>query len=249
MNTEIVRYGKHESEFLELYTPNNPVSKNLPMIALYHGGFFRKEYGYTLMTPLAEDLVSLGYMVANIEYPRVGEGLMCEEMIWSVFRSFDFLRKYSNNVIAMGHSAGGYFALMLSIRKHLKGTPLETRDALIPLKVIAQAPLSDLLRGQREGLSTGGNAIKLFIDAERSVASIDIYYSQLSPNYYSAPSCTVHIVHGTNDIDVPYEHSVSFLEQYLNPGLYLHSFSGDHYDVINPTHDSWKLQKALLHIY
>lgn len=239
-----VYYGIHESEFVHVYWGLGAI-----VVFLIHGGFFKSKYGLNLMNPLAEKLAAKGYTVVNCEYPRVGQGYSAVEMLKSVFTAFDFLREIEPQALgyfAIGHSAGGYYALMLSERNQFSGTLMATENPLIPTRVIAQAPLTNLWAGQLAGLSDEGDAIKRFMESETiNWCAPEYAYNFLSPSEYKEPACQRHIIHGTHDIEVPLRHSVQFLREQPKK-TFLYRFEGNHYDVIDPNHEIWRLQTNLL---
>jgi pimeloyl-ACP methyl ester carboxylesterase len=243
MNIERLPYGKHPRQFFDWYTPHGVQSK--VVIALIPGGFFRqKYYSKELGDPLAKDLVRLGYRVANIEYPRAGE-MNCENIIKSVFTALDYLKLYSDEIIVIGHSAGGYLAIMAAMRPQFEGTFLEVTPGITPKKIIAQAPLTDLWRGHVEKLSTDGKGIQNFVDSCSQIPSDVSYYQALSPINYGTPECLIEIVHGTHDTDVPLRHSVDFLENQPT-NVNLHRLECNHMDLIDPSSMAWLYQKQLL---
>ena len=52
-------YGSEALQFGELHLPGGSTGP-YPFVILIHGGFWRAQYGYTLMTGLAEDLAKRG---------------------------------------------------------------------------------------------------------------------------------------------------------------------------------------------
>ena len=66
-----ITYGDRPQQFGDLYLPDGPDMS--ATVVLIHGGFWRAQYALDLMVPLAEDLLSAGYAVWNIEYRRVAQ--------------------------------------------------------------------------------------------------------------------------------------------------------------------------------
>ena len=250
-----VPYGKHDSQFMTIYSPIYS-EKNTPIgiVLLIHGGFFKKEYGLELMTPLAEDLVKRGYIVANLEYPRAGEGMAPLKVIQGIFSAYDKLCELEptvTNRIVLGHSAGGYFASLFPVRKIFKVEKDAGKNFALPNKVLAVAAVSDLLRAQNEKLSDKGDAVEKFIESgNRMLIPDDTTYKSFSPiNYRPDKECTVHILHGTEDELVPVEHSISLFERWRtqSKNVHFHGLGGvTHMEVIEPTHFSWDFQVALM---
>jgi dipeptidyl aminopeptidase/acylaminoacyl peptidase len=171
-------------------------------------------------------------------------------MLQSIYTSFDAAAAIDpeiTNRVAIGHSAGGYYALMLGI-KDVK--LLRIRRSHIPNKIIAQAPLTDLWRGQQERLSDNGDAIKKFIDSQRAEPASQNIYALMSPlQHPPSDKCTIHLVHGKMDTDVPLDQSIAYSNRFGNfPGtLFLHEFpEANHYDIVNVEHLAWKAQQTML---
>ncbi len=77
-----------------------------PVIALIHGGFWRPEYDLTHLRPMASALADLGWPVALLEYTRIPG--RPDLMVADIKRAMDSL---PDDIIVMGHSAGGHLAL------------------------------------------------------------------------------------------------------------------------------------------
>lgn len=243
-----IMYGPYASSFADIYYPELKNENNSTLVSLYHGGYYKKEHDLYLMEPLAEDLVNEGYTVANVEYVRVGEGSNNFTMITNVLASFaEIASKVPHEKTAViGHSAGGYYALMIMMGKQLPHAFM-VENAITPNVVIAQAPLTDLWRGQKERLSDDGDAIEKFIDDTPAENIVKHHYDKISPISYAVPEeSQLLIVHGFKDIDVPYAHSESFHHSRKGAVSLLQTGQFDHYDVINPNHEIWKAQKAFL---
>ena len=116
--TARVYYGPAETQFGDLRIPTG--EGPFPIVILIHGGCWLSKFAdLEFMSPLATELLRLGFVTWNIEYrcsDQTGGG-------WpGTFRdigsALDFLRvlapKYNLNLmrtIALGHSAGGHLAM------------------------------------------------------------------------------------------------------------------------------------------
>jgi dipeptidyl aminopeptidase/acylaminoacyl peptidase len=245
-----IEYGKHKSEFFDYYLPET-VLPDAKLIILIHGGYGKLKYNLTLMDSIAEDLVKRGYPVVNMEYPRVGEGLPCFEMLTSIFRGYDFLETISVLPrIIIGHSFGGYYALMLGMDTRLETLP---QKFIVPKTIIALAPLTNLWVAKEKQYSKyedGSNSVERFIQSETDIILEKKDYEWLSPISYLI-SCETFLVHGYKDIDVPIEQSV-FLYEKRATGSNMHFVdleNVDHFDVINPEHQVWNdiRNRVLIH--
>lgn len=251
MTKEKIFYGTHESEFLEVYYPD-PTRFNKKIVVLYHGGFFKKEWDYTLMLQLAKRLEYLGYIAVVAEYPRVGEGYTCDKMLLSVYNSFTRATQiypHATERIAIGHSAGGYYVLMLALQEIFADEGFGSKNFSLPTTVIAQAPITDLWRGHSEKLSDNGDAIYNFVNSCGTKEASKLVYDALSPiSYEPSNKCLVHLVHGSSDVDVPIVYSTDYVCQWSESSmLRYHKLPNvNHYDVINPYHAAWTYQQKLL---
>lgn len=246
-------YGTGPMQFMNVYWGKEKADTT---IVLLHGGFFKPnpEYGVNLMQPIAEALNADGYSVVNVEYPRVGEeGVTALHIIASVYDALDqipLIVSETTKIVVMGHSAGGYLALLCAARKAFqKNLPAGTSMSkpVVPNLVIAQAPLVDLWDAQQRGLSDNHDAVRNFVDAGCAARTGKNNYDLLSPVSY-APECIVDIIHGENDVDVPIQHAELYFDRYHNSfwRAHLHREDCDHYDLIDPTKPVWYVHTALI---
>lgn len=244
-----VAYGRHRSKFYDHYVPEALNSSN-SYIILIHGGYFRPEHGLELMDPMACAYADLGYEVFNLEYPRVGEGFTSGIMLTTVFKAFDYIcgEASAKKCVVIGHSAGGYYALMLALRDQVTRFSGGGAGSRVPDLVIAQAPLTDLWDGQERGLSDDGVAIKNFVDAYTNATANKQYYDLLSPSHYEVPiGRKIRIVHGYADDVVPLAQSEAFAEHSFMSDEPLHRVECGHFELIDPAcKELWDLQLSLL---
>jgi len=262
------QYGHHAAQFIDLYGELGDPKKQ-KLVVMYHGGFFKRKYGIMVdeigyeasdyLKPLAEDLVREGCLVANVEYCRVGHKLhdkvlTAEDMIRGVLQSYDYLQHLGHwNQIVTGHSAGGYYALMLGLRRHFVRTKLDTKPELLvlPNKIITQAAVTDLYTGQfTEQLSDEGDALKLFVNAGQNILAKKKddpkRYKALSPINYTMPkTIDTTLFHGVDDKDVPLIHSLEFSD--VQPSVKVQPWlETDHYSICDINHPCWRAQKKLI---
>lgn len=69
----MIAYGEHPEQFGELTLPEGAsASAPVPVVALWHGGSFERDYNLDQMRPLAADLAASGLAAWNLEYRRLG---------------------------------------------------------------------------------------------------------------------------------------------------------------------------------
>src|ERR1700724_95725 len=120
-----LKYGDESVQFGDLYVPADEESH--PVVILIHGGFWRAAYDLSLMTKLAQDLAARGIAAWNIEYRRVGNsGGGWPGTFLDVAGATDYVMTIAatyrldlQQVVAVGHSAGGHLALWLAARGKL----------------------------------------------------------------------------------------------------------------------------------
>ena len=140
-------YGEDSLHYGELYVPEGKGPH--PVVVMVHGGCWLAEFDMNHMRALANAMRDEGYAVWNIEYRRVGHpGGGWPGTFLDVAAATDHLKKLAKNypldmdqVVAVGHSAGGHLALWLAIRHKLtRESDIYTRNPL-PLKgVLALEP-------------------------------------------------------------------------------------------------------------
>ncbi|WP_126767148.1 alpha/beta hydrolase family protein [Aliidiomarina iranensis] len=121
----IIRYGAAEPQFIELYlTPSKAqtfAGEKPPLVAFVHGGCWLNSFNINHTRGLASGLRNAGFSTALIEYRRLDdEGGGWPNTLSDIERAVSSLAAKSNsgynpeNIILMGHSAGGHLALLAS---------------------------------------------------------------------------------------------------------------------------------------
>jgi acetyl esterase/lipase len=211
-----VSYGPHREQVADLWLPR---SESTPqVVVLIHGGCWQKRYRRDLQNDVAADLVEHGYAVWNIEYRRLGASggwPECHEDVVLSIRSLENLKEQIDPtpVAIVGHSAGGYLALLAAL-------DVETRG------VVAQAPVADLRLAACLQSCTGG---------------VEALLEQGAPSPIEQPPNIRHVViHGDADRDVPvdigraYSQAVPAAEFVELPGC-------GHYEHLDPASDAWHI--------
>jgi acetyl esterase/lipase len=150
--TQRVAYGPLASQFGELWLPAG--SGRHRVVILIHGGCWSALFpGLEIMDYMAEDLRAHGNAVWNIEYRRLGEPASGYPGSFDdIADAVDYLKTLAKtfpldlgNVVAVGHSAGGLFALWAAARDKLPADSLLRRQAPLRIKgVVTLAGIADL---------------------------------------------------------------------------------------------------------
>ena len=144
-NATRIAYGTDTLQFGELRVPAGKGPH--PVVVVIHGGCWVAKLGklddravaLDLVRPIAADLTANGFATWNLEYRRLGnDGGGWPGSFRDIAAGADHLRQIAskNNldltrVVAIGHSAGGHFALWLAARAKLpKTSELYVQDPL-----------------------------------------------------------------------------------------------------------------------
>jgi acetyl esterase/lipase len=114
-----IEYGSESDQFGWLQLPDESTPQGgFPVVVLIHGGFWRQQFGASLMEDLATDLANRGYASWNIEYRRVGGAGGWPATGDDVAAAIDYLSAIAadqpldlDRVVSVGHSAGGHLGL------------------------------------------------------------------------------------------------------------------------------------------
>lgn len=145
-------YGGDSQQFAELTLPRTAPPH--PVVVLVHGGGYREIYDLSPLGSLASSLADDAFAVWNIEYRRHGNGGEYPRMFHDVAAAADYLRQIAaahslnlDQVISMGHSAGGHLALWLAGRHRIeRSSPLFVETPTAVRAALALAPFADIAR-------------------------------------------------------------------------------------------------------
>ncbi|QBR93255.1 alpha/beta hydrolase [Nocardioides euryhalodurans] len=231
--TRTLRYGEDPSQLGELTLPGGTPRG---VVVVVHGGFWKSAYDLSLGRPLAASLVEEGWAAWNLEYRRVGNGGGTPQTFDDVAAGIDRLAGVdgldTSVVLTLGHSAGGHLATWAAGR----------RDARVPVTgVVSQAGVLDLVRADEQSLGGGAVAALLGHPAGPGDAAYD-------PAQQVPLDVPVRCVHGRDDDIVPLEQSQRYVDAATAAGAdaTLTEVDGDHFVVIDPGSDSWRVQLDLL---
>ena len=245
------RYGDDPNQVGDLYlpapAPGAGTGSKVPVVVLVHGGFWLDQYGRDLMVDLAGDIASRGWAAWNIEYRRVGQdgggwpGTFADvaaavDVVATLDRVSPALD--TERVAVVGHSAGGQLAAWSAGRPGLPSSaPGDTAQVEL-MAVVSQAGVLDLVGAANEGV--GGSAVPDLMgggpdDEPRR-------YELGSPLAQVPIGVPVRCVHGRQDANVPFSQSERYVAAAKKSGddATLAPFDGDHFDVLDPSNESWK---------
>ena len=240
-------YGQETSQIGELTLPTGDPKPGL--VVIIHGGFWRSSYDLDLGRPLAADLAERGYAVWNLEYRRVGDDGGWPATMADVAAGFDYVRELPGDldvdrVVVIGHSAGGQLAGWLAGRPQLADGEVGANPAVVPVGVVAQAGVMDLVGAATNGV--GGSAVPDLLGGKPD--AVPDRYTIASPLAQVPVPIPVRCVHAQGDGNVPYSQSQTYVQAAKAAGAdaELVTAGGDHFTLIDPTGPDWMLVVDLL---
>ena len=170
--TQQYRYGEAEAQVADLWLPEGAAVGRAPTrtAVLVHGGYWQPGYDRSLEDPLLPDLLAAGWAVWNLDYRATGvDGGGWPGTFEDVAAAVDlFAQAASEHGLGLdraafvGHSAGGHLALWAAARGHLpEGAPGAVPaggSAVLPVALVAQAAVADLVSADRRQLGGGAAA-------------------------------------------------------------------------------------------
>lgn len=241
-----VRYGSAPEQRATLSLPERspPVA---PLVILVHGGYWQPGFDRRLMVPLADDLTARGHAVWNIDYRPVGRGGGWPGSFADVATAVDALGPAARHaglgvdrVVTVGHSAGGTLALWAAARRGLPTGAVGARPRVAPCAAVSLAGVNDLAAGARAGIGAGA-CTQLMGGSPEAVPD---RYRLASPRELLPLGVPQLVVHGLADDIVPLSQSTSYAAAARRAGdrvELLERPDVDHFAVIDPSTDVWKL--------
>lgn len=218
-------YGAAPEQVVDVYLPAKPELRR-PLAILLHGGCWLNRFDRHYFSHLAEALRQRGWVVANVEYRRLGDagggwpGSMddVQAAATAVLAGVKKWRVDPQRVVAVGHSAGGHLALLLAGREErVRG-------------VVGLAAITDLAAYRRETSSCAEGARALVTEAQ--VAEAD-------PQQQPVPAgAKISLWSGADDPIVP----ASYGDRYASrdPRIRHRVWPGaGHFDLVSPESVVW----------
>ena len=202
-SSEVISYGDHADQVIEIFRSQK---ENPTKVLLIHGGYWRPQFDRSHLRPYAVKLSEMGFDAYLLEYRRTpGEP---QNYLDDLLAALDRVGECS----LIGHSAGGQLALVAAAHPSVR-------------KIVALAPVSDLVAGDDRNLDNG--AIREFLGGDPS------RYLHLDPASVTEYRVPVTVVHGELDSRVPVELSREFVARY--PVIDYQEVVGvGHFELIDP---------------
>lgn len=225
-------YGPGTEQAGDLYLPSE---SRVPLVCLFHGGFWRMPYGRDQLDPMAADLCAAGFAVWNIGYRRVGPaGHPWPATLHDAEAAIAYLPVLKRNhpqvdlsrLFLVGHSAGGHLAFLVASKS-------QQQTALRPTAVIGLAPVLDLAAAYQADLGDG--AVALFLGG--SPSTVPERYQEASPRARLPLGVRQCILHGEADSVVPPSFSRAYVTAAVAAGdqvTYSVIRGADHMAFIDP---------------
>lgn len=239
-----IAYGRDEFQFGELRLPKT--AGKHPVAIVIHGGCWMSQFGLSYMGHISAALTEAGFASWNIEYRRVGNaGGGWPGTFEDVAKATDYLReiadKYSldlNQVIAVGHSAGGHLALLLGARPQFKKDNL--LYSINPLKLKGVVSLAGITDLRRTGTACDKEVIQFTGGEAKDKAAV---YDQASPIALVPLGVKQKIVQGESDTIIPPAMATDYLEtakRKKDGDVELISLKdADHFHLVDPKSAAW----------
>lgn len=231
------RYGSHSQQYGDLYRPRSSDSRGT--VVVIHGGFWQAGYALDLGAAISADLAQRGWVAWNIEYRRIRDGGGWPNTFADVAVAVDHLTALgvgTDQVVTLGHSAGGQLAAWAASRRGHDlpgGRPRVKVTATVP-----QAGVVDLATAADTGL--GGTAVLDLVGGRPS--RLPGRYRLADPLQRLPLGVPIRCVHGTSDDTVPISQSKAFVRAARAAGddAELVEVPGDHFSLIDPDTPAWR---------
>ncbi|HZQ77350.1 MAG TPA: alpha/beta hydrolase [Acidimicrobiia bacterium] len=235
---DTLAYGPDPSQVGDLWVPARPAGATalLPVVVLFHGGFWYHAWERDLMDGLAADLAARGLAAWNVEYRRVGAGGGWPATGEDAARATDHLTALApvygldpGRVAVLGHSAGAQLALWVAARGR--------RGSVHPRLAVGLATIGDLEAALAEGV--GGRSVARLLDGagDPEIALCDA--SPLARLPIGVPQL---LVHAADDAVVPPSQTTRYADAAVAAGddvTVVELATGGHFDLIDPRTPAW----------
>ena len=227
-----------------------PASGPAALLVVVHGGFWMPEYDRAHAAAQSEGLADAGYVVATVEYRRVGmrgggwpgtfdDIALLSDTVPALVRAAVGAAVDPVSTVLVGHSAGGHLAAWAAARHRLPAASLWRRASPLPVTgVVSLAGVLDLVDARRRGL--GAHAVRRLLPGRGQQLTAQLGLA--SPAGLLPLGVRMALVHGTHDDQVPVEMSRAYARSAaaLDDDVTLHELDGvGHYELIDPRSTAW----------
>jgi acetyl esterase/lipase len=247
-----LEYGTHPQQTADVFFPPANLQP-APLVLLFHGGFWREKWDGVHLRGPAAILAAQGYVVANIEYRRVGDGgtggwpntlidvATATDALPALIEALRPGSVRADAVVTAGHSAGGHLAVWTALRAQIpEGSPGWVASAPALAGAISLAGAVDLTEAHR--LGEGAGAVQEFLFG--TPEEVPDRYAAADPSLIGKAPVPVVLIHGEKDdvlhVEMSRKYATTFGATLIElPG-------GGHMDVIDPENVAWqRLLEAL----
>ena len=226
----LLTYGTLPDQVADCYLSADPgEAATRPLLLLIHGGYWRPPYDRVHLRTFASALAGAGWQVASIEYRRIpgDPDAMVADIRAAITTLPAQFAGHSDQIIIIGHSAGGHLALWAAAQ-------VDLGDQIAG--VIALGAVSDLELAQQLDLDDGGVRDFLGCAAKERL--------DLDPMHL-LPVVPVINLHGKLDSLVPIALARNYLTAHVGDDVTLIEIDDvAHFELIDPTSVAWPMVLA-----
>ena len=247
-------YGADAHQFGDLWLPVTHAQERCPVVAFFHGGWWKSAYDLGYAGYLCAALKRAGIATWSVEYRRLGAtGGGWPATFQDVSNGFDHLemlaRTYPldlSRLLTMGHSAGGHLAFWIAGRHHIPHAgELAVPAPRVPVRgAIALAGAVDL--GLTIELSGSGifahdrDEVYAFMGGRPS--EVPARYAAGDPGMLLPLEGRQVLLQGKEDDQIPPELPMRFVEKARLRGSLATAeiiAGADHFDLVDPESRTW----------
>ncbi len=250
-----IAYGGLPEQFAELWLPKG--TGPFPLVLMIHGGCWQTNVAtLKLMNYAAEDLRQRGIAVWNIEYRGIdrpgggypgtfGDVAQAADALRDTAKTYDLTL---DNIVAVGHSAGGHLALWLAARPRLPaGSVLFVADPLPIATAVSLGGLPNLEMAHAVRNACGPSVIERLTGLSSS-ARPDIY-AETSVDRLLPIGARQIVLSGREDPLVPPGFGAFYAAQAKKAGDAVSETvipNAGHFDLIAPGTAAWEQEVAII---
>lgn len=217
-----VRYGEHERNVIDIYIPEDPVSKTGFILIIHGGGWTSGDK--SIHTPDTEYWSRLGYICGTMNYRYVCESVNVfdelDDVDAALKKAKEVCAQYGADIkklLLSGGSAGAHLSLMYAYTRY-------SSSPLAPVAAFCCCPPTDcstpdFLMGISGEFESWKYEVLSYCCAEKitketlNTKAVQAALKRISPISYISDACVpCAVCHGKSDELVPYCHTLVFLD-------------------------------------